>query len=250
MGLPTIDLSQFTIYCGVPTYDTQATFHTVQACHFPDGTKAMPDSVNSSLLCKTFNELWARALTGRRLHGFTHFIMCHADVVPEPRFKSKLLEEIERLGADMVSAVVPIKDHRGLTSTAIDLGETRRRRLTMTEVYALPETFNFADVNRAFYMPEARGLLLNTGCWIADLRKPWVEKMFFRQQDWIEYDAHENSATIQTIPEDWDWSRRLNDLGCSLYATRKVMLQHRGDMNYDNSRPWGSLATDTGTDNV
>ena len=79
-------------------------------------------------------------------------------------------------GADVVSTVLPIKDRRGVTSTAIDDPEdewTPLRRLTMREVHRLPETFS-AQADCGY---PNNALLVNTGCFVLDLRKPSVERV-------------------------------------------------------------------------
>ncbi len=50
---------------------------------------------------------------------------------------------MDRVGADVIATVVPIKDNRGLTSTGLQDPDTLQiRRLTMTEVFRLPVTFS------------------------------------------------------------------------------------------------------------
>ncbi len=120
----------------------------------------------TSLLPYTFNMLLNEALN----NGATHFAMLHSDIAPEPAWLDKLYDKLEEMSADVVSVVVPIKTPQGLTSTAIgsiDDEWTVLKRLTMREVVKLPETFTAADAG----FP-GHPLLINTGCWLADLRKP------------------------------------------------------------------------------
>jgi hypothetical protein len=109
-----------------------------------------PEERESSLLAHGFNMLWTHALARRRSHGITHFLMLHADVLPaDADWVSQLHGEMERVGATILSAVIPMKGRRGLTSTALE--GPPFRRLTMTEIMARPETFTDP------------GLLVNTG---------------------------------------------------------------------------------------
>lgn len=185
----------------------------------------------SSLLCRSFNNLWARALDQRP----DFFAMIHSDIAPDLWWLDTLIDELERLEADVVSAVVPIKTREGVTSTAVDTGDFwHPRRLTMHEIYALPETFGEDDVGAP--------LLLNTGLWVCDFRKPWVEKVYFRIADRIT--AQDSQWKPQTVSEDWCFSHDLNRLGAKLYATRLVGVRHMGEQAYPNTSPWGDWKTD------
>lgn len=192
-------------------------------------------ATESSLLVHGFNSLWAEALNLRG-RGLTHFAMIHADVSPEPGWLDVLLGELVRLGADLVSAVVPIKDERGLTSTAV-AGENPwgSRRLTLTEVHRLPETFGPEDVGGP--------LLVNSGLWVCDFTKPWCEQVHFRQRDQV-VRGPSGQFLARTLSEDWAWAADLQQRGCRVYATRKVRLTHEGGRSYPNDHAWGRWQRD------
>lgn len=188
-----------------------------------------------SIITATFNLLWVSLLNERKRVGITHFAMLHDDVVPQTGWLDVLLDEMNETGADLVSAVVPMKAAMGLTSTALDNtgDEWNPQRLTLKEIHQLPETFDSKDVGAP--------LLLNTGCWICRLDRPWVNNVVFRQQDQIrlvdgQYEAHQ-------IPEDWDFSRQVSRQGGKLVATRKVRLYHERP-EWTNTKPWGQWSTD------
>lgn len=191
----------------------------------------------SSFLTKTFNDLWCAALNRRAL-GFTHFAMIHADIGPiTPGWVDVLVSELERLDADMVSAVAPIKTPHGWTSTAVALNDDDpwlRRRLTMKEVYDLPETFGADDVGGP--------LLLNTGLWVCRLDRPWCEQVCFDTLNRIV--KKDGVWHTEAISEDWLFSAALNRLGCKLYATRKVTLAHDGGGEYKTDHVWGTQERD------
>jgi len=202
----------------------------------------------TSLLASGFNYLWASALE----RGFTHFAMLHADIRPERNWVDMLLSELQRTGADLVSVVVPIKDERGLTSTAIGhptIWYSPLRRLTMREVAALPPTFDAAD---AGYPNNA--LLINTGCWLADLRNPkWLEtdaegclKIYFMIQDRIRK-SEDGKLRCNTQSEDWFFSTRMFENGLKAVATRKVQLGHYSDFPWPNYNSWGKWDHDNET---
>lgn len=197
----------------------------------------MPTTAGGSLLAHVFNVLWAGAMQVREKARADYFVMLHGDVIPAGGWVDTLVAEIEWTGADVVSAVLPIKDKRGVTSTAIDDPDdvwTPLRRLTMTEVARLPETFSAADCG---YPDNA--LLVNTGCWICDLRKPWVNEFpGFEIRDRI---RRLPDGTPQAVcqPEDWNFSRWLHARGCKVLATRKVHADHAGEYRFPNDRVWG-----------
>lgn len=201
----------------------------------------------TSLLANGFNSVWATALQG----DYTHFAMLHADIRPEPYWVDTLLRELRSTGADLVSAVMPIKDERGLTSTAIGHPGTcwsPYRRLTMQEIMQLPATFTAADAGYPD-MP----LLVNTGCWLADLRNPkWKEtdeegqlKCYFTIRDRIL--KTENGYICHTQPEDWFFSAKMHENGLRAVATRKVQAGHYSDFAWPNYAPWGTWAVDEQT---
>lgn len=193
---------------------------------------------NCSLLAHGHNLLWCWGLNERRAGRCTHFAMQHSDVEPEPGWLDTLLAELDRTGADVIGVPVPLKDERGLTSTAVAREDGDRwrvkRRLTLTEVHALPETFDSSHVGGP--------LLLNTGLWVARLGD-WSERVWFTIRDEIGTDAAGEFVAL-VEPEDWFFSRRLHELGLGVRCTRKVRLRHRGPVGFTNARPWGR-ATDT-----
>jgi hypothetical protein len=194
------------------------------------------------LLPYTFNTLWTGFLNMRGRDGrpIPYFGMIHDDVIPDAGWLDALLGVLDETGADIVSAVVPIKDARGLTSTAADStgDEWSPRRLAMRELVKLPDTFGERECHEHFGGP----ILLNTGLWVARFDRPWVEKVSFRQQDKI-IRLPDGSWTCQTKPEDWDFSRQVRALGGKLLATRKVGLDHERS-EWTNRRAWGTWESD------
>ena len=194
----------------------------------------------SSLLAYNFNTLWAEALNRRQELGLTHFAMLHSDVVPEPGWLDILLEEQALVGIDLLSCVIPIKDGRGLTSTAIVSPTNAIRRLTLWD---LIEGFY---ANRSLPLLEQEGrLLVNTGCWVCDFTQPWVEKVSFQCQDKI-VKNEEGRFVAHNVPEDWHFSMQCHRLGVSVAATRVVELAHLGEAEYRNDHVWGTWQTDEG----
>jgi hypothetical protein len=181
-----------------------------------------------------------QALNRRREVGITHFAMLHSDVAPDPGWLDVLIGELLRIDADVVSAVVPIKNNRGLTSTAVQVSEDlwgppMPRRLTLREVFDLPQTFSSEDVGGQ--------ILLNTGCWVCDITRPWCEDIWFESLERI-VKKPDGEFIEQCISEDWLFSARLHHKGAKLFATRKVQLKHIGECEYSNGHVWGAWQTD------
>lgn len=191
---------------------------------------------SGSLLAQNFNIAWAGALNkahqGERID---YFAMLHSDCEPEDLWLDTLIAEMEAKGLDILGVVAPIKDPRGVTSTALARpdGDTWRVhcRLTLAEIFRLPETFTSEDVGYP--------LLLNTGCWVCRFDESWAREVHFTVNDRIAFDPNKDVYFVQTEPEDWFFSRLLHEMGKKIGATRKIKLGHRGDMVFGNTRAWG-----------
>ncbi len=198
---------------------------------------------SSSLLAQNFNALWAWPLN--LMHEGTrvdYFAMQHDDVEPQKNWLDVAIEELERCDLDILGVVVPIKDPNGLTSLALDRddGDAWRPqcRLTMTEVYRLPETFTSEDVGYR--------LLLNTGLWVCRFNPEWASQVQFSINDRISFDPNRTPAYVAEVePEDWYFSRQCHRLGLRIGATRKIIINHAGEQRFSNCAPWGQLAFDS-----
>lgn len=240
------------VYLASPSYDGSHRAGTGRAL-FVDPMRsdraARIDCRSGSLLAHTFNELWVGALN-KQLAGdrVDYFAMLHADIEPESGWLDKLIEILEAGPYDLVSAVVPIKDRRGVTSTAIahETGDPWRLafRLTMREVMDLPETFTAADVG----YPD-QPLLINTGCWVCRFDPAWTHRedeagnllFHFEILNRIRKITNGDGTQFvaEVIPEDWYASRLLHKLGRRVAATRAVRLIHTGVTQYPNYETWG-----------
>lgn len=190
----------------------------------------------SSLLTLNFNQLWCQALNQQ--YRPDYFAMLHDDVVPlEPGWLDSMIAALEASEADVVSAILPIKDVRGLTSTALYNPCTgMMQRLTMTEACQMPLTFTGSVKGPEWYV------LPNTGLWFCKFGR-WAEKICFQQRDRIVKD-HDGKYTAQCFSEDWDFGVQCCNLGVQVAATRSVRAVHKGRHDYPNFVPWGALTTD------
>lgn len=215
----------------------------------------MPSLFYSSLLCLNFNSLWAAALVFRRNGVADYFCLHHDDVeVRTHGWLDEMVTEANRVGAAVLSAVIPIKDDSGTTSTALDTGDPwRPTKLTLAECRKLPATFGQADVAAAGY---GGRLLLNTGLMLIDLRRPyWYEtvrrdgdedELFFRFQirDRIR-PMPDGQLRAQVRSEDWEFSRLCHERGVPIYATTKIQCVHHGDYEWPNFPPAEAPAEQT-----
>jgi hypothetical protein len=248
------------VFLALPIYDGTVLARAAAAFFSWPSTREHLDLVQSmfgcSLLARTFNTLWIQALNHAERGLITHFAMLHADVAAPQFWLDTLMEELTAREADICSVVVPIKDMKGVTSTAIDDPANPwqpYRRLTMTEVMRLPETFTAEDCHQASLNPHHGALLVNTGCWVCDLRRPWWlgdptqnQPLCFMINDRIRRGA-EGKFFVDTQSEDWYFSREAAKYGAKIIATRKVKLEHFGEAGFSNVGAWGEWSHDMET---
>lgn len=202
--------------------------------------------LNSGNSWDNFNVLWAAALNAFEQGSATHFAMLHTDVIPQAGWLDTLLEELDDRKADLCSAVIPIKDSRGATTTGI--GDPRDswtpfRRFTVREMLSMPETFSASEVGY-----DGWPLLHTSGLWVADLSRDVFRQtgpdgslyaIFEFQRRIARRDDGKWEVACES--EDWYFSRRLWELGANTIVTRKVSLRHKGAVEYANDEPWGSF---------
>jgi hypothetical protein len=197
-----------------------------------------------------YTTLWAEALDGRKAWSTTDWIMQHSDVAAPPGFVDHLCDLRRREDVDILSVVIPIKDKRGITSTAIgDWMGGVVKRLTMKEIFRLPLTFDIDDLIAAGLAEPRQRLLVNTGLWVCDFTKPWVEAPIFPGFQFRNSLLKMPDGTHQAaeIAEDWVFSHWANSMGLKIKATREVRIGHwDGGTEYRNDEPWGLWDTDLG----
>lgn len=186
-----------------------------------------------SVLTRNFNNLWRDALNKRKELGITHFAMQHSDIWPEPYWMDVLLDEMDTHGADIVAAIPAIKTEDQLTSTGwYNVKDEEVRRIHLEELHAMPhETFNQETEGKVDEL-----LVFNTGLWMCDFTKPWVEQVHFKFRDDI---VRQPDGTFLDVglSEDWDFSLQAHKLGLRAFATRKIEIVHFGRKGYSNQLP-------------
>jgi len=207
--------------------------------------------LGNSLLAANCNSLWCHALNQRVASNLKWFAMLHSDIEPDYWWLDKLIAEAEKHDADLMSAIVPIKDDRGLTSTAIAQPDSQFRqfcRLTMRQVRheTFPDTFGIREAAEALEkLPDPlrianvprEALLVNTGCVVCRIDRPWCEKVWFAMHDGIECVGGQWAPVQQS--EDWVFARNVAEQGGKVMATKLVALAHKGSAPYYSTHVWG-----------
>jgi hypothetical protein len=189
----------------------------------------------SSLLTLTFNTLWCSALNARP--QIDRFVMMHDDIAPIAGWLDSLVAELDASGADVLSAVVPIKNNQGLSSTVVyDPALNKMKIATITECHAVgKKTFDAEDLGHPGCV-----ILPNTGLFICKFTDPWVEKICFTMRD-RNYRDDNGRWVTQCASEDWDFGMQCYRLGVKVMATTAVPLVHHGEAQYTNAEPWGTM---------
>lgn len=215
------------------------TRNMMMACTLQSQTKASKmglikyvETSSFSILPHNFNILWTNALNMRP--QITHFCMLHDDIDIQTMWWLDLMMDImNEHEADILSVISPIKDKRGLTSTALETDDYwKPKRLTMFEAMERPKTFT------------NKKLLINTGCMLVDIRNDWVEKIAFKFETEIVKSMTTNKLTPRNMPEDWLFSIAAKKHGAKIYATREIELHHIGQSAFANNLAWGTVRSD------
>jgi hypothetical protein len=195
---------------------------------------------SSSLLPTAFNECLAEAMTMRDAGDVDAIAMLHSDIEPEGRWLEELYGEAWINRAMLASAVVPIKNDEGRTSTAIGVkGDRWRvpRCIYMRDRERLPVTFGPEHV-----CGPDEVLLINTGMWLADLHHPfWDHFIDHARTGTSAFQLHsrivkhgQGQYQVETRSEDYELSHDLAEFGCRYVATWKPRLKHIGQHAWRN----------------
>lgn len=185
-----------------------------------------------SALPANFNALWCKALNLNPRP--TYFLMIHDDIAVEHTCFLDMIKVLEDNSLDVVSAVVPLKSFSGSTSTGYLTNEEYEgfvRRLSLKEIYAGPEPL--------LAYKTSDPLMINTGLMLVRFaEQEWVERVYFEFKDRIREDKDGVFHEV-FVPEDWGFSKQINDRGIPYGATRAVKAVHLGGASYPNSEVWG-----------
>jgi hypothetical protein len=241
------------IFLGCPLYGWSVDWGMARAAHVLGSRQHQVDVCPSSvsLIPSNCNRLLASALNTRQQRGYEWFAMLHSDIEPAAYWLDTLIAEAEKHGADLMSAVVPIKDQRGLLSTVIADPSSLYggfTTLTLRQVHhaSFPATFGIAEAASALeQLPEElrvaevprSTLLVNTGCMVYRLAH-WRPGIKFEQLDEImEVGPGLYDAVWQS--EDFQFSRLVAVHGGKVMATRLVSVVHHGNAEFRSGEAWG-----------
>ncbi len=229
------------VIIGIPCFDGKISALTVQTIF-----RTLPGPVEGIIFVshnpidRASTYLWHNALrTGKA----THFCMIHADVGIHPEDPNSmqwleiLLERMEKHNLDIISTVIPRKDWEGATSTGFDMADLSDpldgRALPLAALKLLPQFFNLSDCQQILHIAkDAKGLLFNTGLWLADLRKPWAKDVFFNAQ--VGLDTTKATPEVTALSEDWDFSRWCRGGGLRVEVTQLFRILHEGTQLFDS----------------
>lgn len=224
------------VYIGCPTHDGRIHYKTSMMLY----DQASKDHQliirigQTSLLNFNCNIMLAEVLNMRAQYDIKWFAMLHSDVVPEPYWLDKLIKIAEEKNCDMLSACIAIKDDGGDVSTGISNPYNNHwnyMRLNFDMLSQLPETFSRDDLQFPGVNEHDSKLLVNTGCCVIRMDKPWSHQLCFKVTDKI---IVNHDAKFQAIvdPEDWDMSKQVHDAGGLVMATTAVKCDHVGQRAY------------------
>ena len=161
------------------------------------------------------------------------FAMIHGDVrINSMGWLNRLVEEQDDCGADLLGVVMPIKDDRDITSTALEHKETENvRRMTMREVCKLPAEATFDAAGAGF--PDYR-IMTGTSLWIIKMGLPWIHDVWFEVRDRVVQEPGDGQWISQYTPEDWLFAKRMHLLGRRVMATKCITADHFGKYYFPN----------------
>ena len=242
------------VLLGCPTHDGRVHDGCGRALY---GSASRQHQVESlvmqfSLLTTNCNILWAMALNRFEAGQLEWFALLHSDVQPEPHWIDKLIAAADEHQADVMTAVIPIKNHKGLTSTAIgDPADEYGKfvRLTMSQVRhpQFPKSFDAQQAVAAlgqlpeglrYQAAEPANLLCNTGAMVCRLGK-WCDptRVYF---DEVTRFARLNGQWTPIVrSEDWFFTARAAACGAKVMATTTLQTIHHGTLQFPSDQVWG-----------
>jgi hypothetical protein len=240
------------VYLACPLYDGTVQFGAARGIWNSSRLHQVQiGTMKFSLIPLNCSTHWCIALNMRKDHDLKWFAMLHADVCPDLWWIDTLIAEAEKHGADMMSAGVPLKDDSGLMSMGVYkpggvFGDCHRLSLSQFLHPAFPDTFGIYECVEALgHLPNEmrvpglprESLLVNTGCMVVRIDKPWATKVWFSDLTAIE--EVNGQWTAVSMSEDWYFSRRVGQEGGKVMATRLVKVLHRGTTDFPSDKIWG-----------
>lgn len=202
-------------FFGLPCYDIGAySYNTlaVRNAMCTLGGNVMVKRSQRSLLANNFNALLCDAVNAKKM-GVRYFWLLHDDIIPIGKtWAVDMLGIMQRTGVRVLSAVAPLRNDSGESSTAIQ-GRTEwdAKRLRLDEIGG--------------WRSDDDKLLINTGCLLIDLEGEWHAGLCFTIRDRIILMPN-GEREAQVIPEDWGMSQWLAKHQIPYGCTSKIRLLH------------------------
>jgi len=209
---------------------------------------------NGSDLPGNFNQLMCECLN--QGDQFDYWSMLHSDMAPftteTRRWLDIHVDELEEQKLDVIHAVAAIKDDKAVTSTAVLNLEDQwaiGRRLTVKELYKLPDTFTLDDILNLIDGPWPKNPFLapNTGCMTVKLGHAKMRKFMLDEAFQFRHRAGEHSdgrLYWQFVPEDWAFGRWCAKNRLTVAGTKKVLTAHFGRHMFTTLPGWGTWDRD------
>jgi hypothetical protein len=185
----------------------------------------------SSFSSMTFNLAFAEMLQRRDAGRCDYFAMVHSDVAAEAGWLDRMLAEMHAADAGLISAVMPIKEPGGRTSTAIGVAGNRwvaKRFLSLDDLAKLPPTFGPEHV-----CEPGEVLLVNNGCMVARADLPCWDSWEFNTYSRI-VKRPDGGRHVEGRSEDYEMSHHIHDAGVRYVATYAVSVGHQGFVTWPN----------------
>jgi hypothetical protein len=264
------------VFCAMPRYgsvEREVDMAVHSAAEHRPGLGMGFDDQYLSCTPHQFNKSWTACMN--QLSEWDYFLMVHSDLEPRPivsaerihRWLDILMEEMDAHNFDVIHACAAIKDHRGLTSTAVGSGTgpwPELRRVTLLEMKnELPDTFdaqtylncvgydNWPKKDESHKTPV---MLCNTGCMLVKLQPKFREFPGFRFITRILSISNKDGTSAfvgdpkgwdkdgHQVPmfwsEDWDFGQWCHEAGLKVGATKKVITNHFGRFPYTTDPQW------------
>lgn len=202
-----------------------------------NGVRACVVRKEFSILTANFNRCVVNCLNSG---SFDYFALLHSDINAASGWLAVMIEEMEKVGAEVMHAPVPIKNAEGLTSTAIAYSDdpwALVRRITTHELQQLPETFDIKDIRGAL-KTDGQRLLCNTGVLVIKVTEAFKNFTGFRSLDRITR-VSETEWLDEFVPEDWNFGHWCAEHGINVWGTRKVITNHYGRQRFSSEMIWG-----------
>ena len=238
IGVPRYGPVAWEMACAVLNYVSQGVQHDITY-----------RSVSSSLLANCFNRLLCSCIN----EGcWDWFALVHSDIVPSVEYWMDVMrEQAMRHGCWLLHGVSPIKNHRGVTSTALGNAHDEWgyvRRVTVKQTFLLPETWTCTDYLNSFGgpVPDNPCMLPNTGCLLMkadDALRQFAIDRGFTIKDRI-VPAANGQLISWCVPEDWGTGYWCAQNGIQPWATRALNICHKGEMDFVMTAPWGQWDED------